>query len=92
MWATSVHGVYYSMPLDSRRRRTTSRTPALVNVTNKTALRLPQDTIDRIRTLARRKSESNDKDIAWPVVGRELIERALLEEERRATPELLQLA
>ena len=57
-----------------------------MKVSNRTALRLPQTTIDRIRSIARHKSESGDKDITWSVVGRELIERALQEEERQAYP------
>jgi hypothetical protein len=57
-------------------------------VTNRTALRLPQDLIDRLRSIARKQSESSDRDIPWPVIGRELLEQALLAEEQRARPEL----
>jgi len=68
------------------------KTLATINVTNKTALRLPQATIDRIRVISRKKSEKADRDVPWSVVGRQLLEQALREEERRAQPELVPLA
>jgi hypothetical protein len=84
-----VHGGYYSVaPVFCGGQPYEEATLANVNVVNSTALRLQQSVIDRIRTIARRKSETSERDIAWPVIGRELVERALLEEERRARPEL----
>jgi hypothetical protein len=65
---------------------------ATANVTNRTSLRLNQTTIDRIRALARNESLSSDRDVAWSVTGRRLLEKALLEEEQRARPELVPLA
>jgi hypothetical protein len=56
-------------------------------------MRVTEDTIHRLREVARRKSVSSPlSDLSWAAVGRELLEKALLAEERRAQPELLQLA
>jgi TolB-like protein len=54
---------------------------------NKTVLRLPQSHIDRIRVIARERSQAfTDRDVTWQEVGREVVERALLAEERDIVP------
>jgi hypothetical protein len=52
-------------------------------VANRTALRLPQDIIDRLRNLARFRSQVEVMDVAWTMIGRDLLERALADEEHR---------
>jgi hypothetical protein len=71
------------MSRDSPRRTTPDEDKALA-MSNLTCLRVPQDFINRCRVLARKRSEKLvDRDVTWQVIGRELLERALCEEERR---------
>jgi hypothetical protein len=51
-----------------------------------TSLRLPADTIVRLKRLARRRSFYADRDLTWGEVGRELLEQALLGEDERDEP------
>jgi hypothetical protein len=52
-----------------------------MKVASRTSMRVTEETIDRLRDLARRKSVSAPNDLSWAAVGREILERALLEEE-----------
>lgn len=51
---------------------------------DKTALKLPPETIDRLRTAARRRSYQQEEDYSWARLARELLTAALVEEEKAA--------
>lgn len=49
-----------------------------------TSIRLPTDTLARLKRLARRRSVQSDKDVTWSELVRQAIEMMLVNEETSA--------